>query len=211
MIRVLIADDHAMFRDGLRKVLSACADISVLDEAAEPHEILAKVRKLPLDAMTLDIGMPGRDGIDVLKDIKRLKPNLRVLVVSMYPEDQYAVRAIKAGAAGYMSKNKAARELVDAIRLVAGGKKYISPDVAEQLAMEMVDKKAHEEPHKRLSDREYQVMCMIASGKSVKHIAVELALSVSTISTNRVRILTKMNLKSNAEITRYALQNHLVD
>jgi len=210
MIRVLIADDHAMFRDGLRKVLTACPDITVQDEAADPQEVLDKIRKKPVDAVTLDIGMPGRDGIDVLKELKRLKPNLRVLIVSMYPEDQYAVRAIKAGASGYLSKNKAARELVDAIRIVAAGKKYISPDVAEQLAFEMADKKSDEVPHKRLSDREYQVMCMIASGKSVKQIASELALSVSTISTNRVRILTKMNLTSNAEITRYALHNHLV-
>ena len=151
MIRVLIADDHAMFRDGLRKVLTSCPDITVQDEAADPQEVLAKIRKQPFDAVTLDVGMPGRDGIDVLKEIKRLKPNMRVLVVSMHPEDQYAVRAIKAGASGYLSKNKAARELVDAIRMVAAGKKYISPDVAEQLAMELVDKKAYEEPHKRLS------------------------------------------------------------
>jgi DNA-binding NarL/FixJ family response regulator len=211
MIRVLIADDHAMFRDGLKKVLAGCPDILVQDEAGEPQEVLDKVRQWALDTVILDIGMPGRDGIDVLKEIKRLKPGLPVLIVSMYPEDQYAVRAIKAGAAGYLTKNKAARELIDALRLAAAGKKYISPDVAEQLAVELGDLKGEGLPHKRLSDREYQVMAMIASGKTVKQIAEDLSLSVSTISTNRSRILLKMNLKNNADITRYALHHRLVE
>lgn len=211
MIRVLIADDHAMFRDGLKKVLAGCPDISVQDEAGDPQEVLDRVRKRPLEAVVLDIGMPGRDGIDVLKEIKRLKPALPVLIVSMYPEDQYAVRAIKAGAAGYLTKNRAARDLIEALRRVAVGKKYISAEVAEQLAFELEDLHAEGPPHKRLSDREYQVLCMIGSGKTVKQISEELSLSVSTISTNRARILLKMNLKNNAEITRYALHHRLVD
>ncbi|HVO32423.1 MAG TPA: response regulator transcription factor [Elusimicrobiota bacterium] len=210
MMRVLIADDHAMFRDGLKKVLAGCSDITVAGEAGDPPDVLEMVRRLELDAVLLDIGMPGRDGIDVLKEIKRLKPGLAVLIVSMYPEDQYAVRAIKAGAAGYITKNKAAREVIDALRRAALGKRYISPDVAEQLAVELDRPESDAPLYKRLSDREYQVMCMIASGKTVKQIAAELSLSVSTISTNRARILVKMELRNNAEITRYALQNHLV-
>jgi len=153
--------------------------------------------------------MPGRDGIDVLKQLKRIKPQLHVLVLSMYPEDQYASRAIKAGAAGYLTKNKASAELIEAIRRIATGRKYISEDVAEQLATD-ITKNGDAPLHQRLSDREYQVMCMIGSGKTVKQISGELSISVSSVSTLRARILKKLDMKTSAEITHYAIKHNLV-
>jgi DNA-binding NarL/FixJ family response regulator len=210
MIRVLIADDHAMFREGLKQIFAKDTDMTVSDEASNTAELLEKVRKGNFDVLIVDIAMPGRNGIDALKELKQIRPNLPVLILSMYPEDQYAVRAIKAGASGYLTKNKAGRELIAAVHRVASGKKYIGPDVAEQLAIEL-EQDVNQPPHKRLSDREYQVMCMIASGKTAKQIADELCLSVSTISTNRARILQKMKMKNNAEITRYAIKHDLVE
>jgi two-component system, NarL family, invasion response regulator UvrY len=210
MIKILIADDHMMFREGLKQILSKQADIIVLDEAGNASELIEKVRREDFDVILLDIAMPGRDGIDALKEIKQLKPDLPILVLSMYPEDQYAVRAIKAGASGYLTKNRAGRELIAALQKVALGKKYISPDVGEQLASEL-ERDTDQAVHQTLSDREYQVMCMIASGRTVKQISEELSLSVSTISTNRARLLKKMNLKNNAEVTHYAIKHGLVE
>lgn len=210
MVKVLIADDHMMFREGLKQILSRQADIVVSDEAGNASELLEKVRGGDFDVILLDIAMPGRDGIDALKEIKQLKPGLSILILSMYPEDQYAVRAIKAGASGYLTKNRAGRELIAALRKVALGKKYISPDVGEQLASEL-ERDTDHAVHQSLSDREYQVMCMIASGRTVKQISEELSLSVSTISTNRARLLKKMNLKNNAEVTHYAIKHGLVE
>lgn len=208
--RILLADDHAMFREGLKQVLSRTTDLVVADEAENAQQILDKVQKTEFDVVILDISMPGRDGIDVLKQLKQMKPKLHFLVLSMYPEDQYAYRAIKAGASGYLTKNKASQELIEAIRRIASGRKYISPDVAEQLAIDI--EKGSERPlHQKLSDREYQVMCMIASGKTVKNIAGELSLSVSSISTMRTRILRKFKMKTNAEITHYAIKHDLVN
>ena len=153
--------------------------------------------------------MPGRDGIDVLKQLKQMKPHLHILILSMHPEEQYAFRAIKAGASGYLTKNKASRELIEAIRRTASGRRYISVDVAEQLAID-IEKDIDRPLHQKLSDREYQIMCLIASGKTVKQIATELALSVSSISTMRTRILKKFGMKTNAEITHYAIKHDLV-
>jgi len=210
MIKVLIADDHLMFREGLKQILSRQTDIVVSDEAGDASELIDKVRAGDFDVILLDIGMPGRDGIDALKEIKRMKPALSILILSMYPEDQYAVRAIRAGASGYLTKNRAGRELIAALKKVALGKKYISPDVGEQLASEL-ERDSDQAIHKTLSDREYQVMCLIASGKTVKQISEQLSLSVSTISTNRARLLRKMNLKNNAEVTHYAIKHGLVE
>lgn len=210
MIKVLIADDHTMFREGLKQILAKDTGILVSGEASNTAELLDKVQKGNFDVLVVDIAMPGRNGIDALKELRQIRPDLPVLILSMYPEDQYAARAIKAGASGYLTKNKAGRELIAAVQRVASGKKYIGPDVGEQLAVEL-EQDVDRPPHKRLSDREYQVMCMIASGKTVKQIADELCLSVSTISTNRARILQKMKMKNNAEITRYAIKHDLVE
>ena len=210
MIRVLIADDHTMFREGLKQIFAKDTNITVSDEASNTAELLEKVQKGNFDVLIVDIAMPGRNGIDALKELKQIRPDLPVLILSMYSEDQYAARAIKAGASGYLTKNKAGRELIAAVQRVASGKKYIGPDVGEQLAVEL-EQDVDQPSHKRLSDREYQVMCMIASGKTVKQIANELCLSVSTISTNRARILQKMKMKNNAEITHYAIKHGLVE
>lgn len=209
-LRIMLADDHTMFREGLKKVLSMSPGFVVTDEAGNAPEALDKIRKSDFDVIVLDISMPGGDGIDVLKEIRHFKPRLPVLILSMYPEDQYAYRAIKAGASGYLTKDKATGELIDAIRQIASGRKYISKEVAEQLAVD-IQKGADRPPHKSLSDREYQIMCMIAIGKTVKDIARDLSLSVSTISTVRMRILKKLGKKSNTEIAYYAVKHGLVE
>ena len=208
-IRILLADDHTMFREGVRHFLSGTGECVIVDEAANAQQVLEKVRHLALDVVVLDISMPGRDGIDVLKQLKQIRPEVNVLVLSMYPEDQYAFRAIRAGASGYLTKNKASTELIHAIRRIASGRKYISEEVAEQLAIDL-ERDVNKPLHMTLSDREYQVMCMIASGKTVKHIAAELSISVSSVSTMRARILRKFNMKTNAEITHYAIKHELV-
>ncbi len=206
-IRVLLADDHTMFREGVKKVLTATTDLLVVNEASNSAEVFEKSKEC--DVVVLDISMPGRDGIDVLKQLKQMNPHLQVLILSMYPEDQYAFRAIKAGASGYLTKNKASSELIEAIRRIATGRKYIGADVAEQIANDL-ERDADRPLHQRLSDREYQVMRMIASGKTVSQIAEELAISVSSVSTLRSRILKKCNMKTNAEITHYAIKHNLV-
>jgi two-component system, NarL family, invasion response regulator UvrY len=208
-IRILLADDHTMFREGVKQVLSNTPDILVVAEASDAAQVLEKAHGGQYDVVILDIAMPGRDGIEVLKQLKQLHPHRQVLILSMYPEDQYAFRAIKAGASGYLTKNKASAELIEAVRRVASGRKYISAEVAEQLAFDL-ERDTDKPLHQKLSDREYQVMCMIASGKAVKEIAVELALSVSSVSTMRTRILRKFRMKTNAEITRYAIKHDLV-
>ncbi len=208
-IRILLADDHTMFRDGVKQVLMSTEGFEVVDEASNAAQVLEKVGQTKCDVVVLDISMPGRDGIDVLKQLKQLNPHLQVLILSMYPEDQYAFRAMKAGASGYLTKNKAASELIEAIRRVASGRKYISAEVAEQLAIE-IERDEDKPLHQKLSDREYQVMCLIASGKAVGQISEELAISVSSVSTMRSRILKKFGMKTNAEITRYAIKHDLV-
>lgn len=210
MIKILIADDHAIVREGLKQILSESPDLVVVAEASTGQEVLEKIGKNDLDLVVLDIAMPGRGGLDILKEIKSQRPKLSVLMLSMYPEEQYAVRVLKSGASGYLTKESAPDELVKAIRQISQGKKYISPSLAEKLAIDLEispDRPAHE----TLSDREYQVMCMIASGKTLREIADRLSLSIKTISTYRSRILEKTNMKTNAELTHYAIKNKLVD
>ena len=210
MLKILIADDHPVFRRGLKQIIAETTDIVVADEAADGLEVLNKVKVGDFDVVLLDISMPGKTGIDVLAQLKYERPKLPVLMLSMHPEEQYAVRALRAGASGYLTKESAPDELVGAIRKVSTGGKYVSASLAEKLAS-IVQKEGEELPHQTLSDRELHVMCLIASGKTVSEIAKELSLSVKTISTYRSRILQKMKMKNNAELTRYAINNSLID
>jgi two-component system, NarL family, invasion response regulator UvrY len=210
MIRVLIADDHPIVRAGLKQILSEAADIEVTAEAGDGHELLKLIRKGGSDVVLLDITMPGLAGLDALKQIMAEKQTIPVLVLSMHAEDQYGIRVLKAGAAGYLMKSAAPDQLVYAIRKVYRGGRYVSPALAEKMAFGL-QTGASGLPHEALSDREYQVLCRIASGKTVKEIGVELSLSEKTISTYRARILEKMNMKSNAELTHYAIKLALVD
>ena len=210
IIRVFIADDHAIVREGLKQILADTKDIIVAGEAENGHDAIKRFRAAKCQVMLLDISLPDRSGIDVLKQIKKEKPDLAVLMLSMHREDQYAIRSLKAGASGYLTKQSAPRELVNAIRQVAGGQKYISPALAQELANHVGED--HEAPpHDSLSDREYQTLTMIASGKTVGVIAKELSLSVKTVSEYRARLLVKMKLKNSAELTHYAIKNQLID
>jgi DNA-binding NarL/FixJ family response regulator len=209
-IRILIADDHAIVREGLKQILADTRDIVVAGEAANGSDAIKLVRKDQCDVLLLDISMPDRSGIEVLKQIKKEAPRMAVLMLSMHREDQYAIRSLKAGAAGYLNKQSAPDQLVDAIRQVAGGRKYITPALAQELANQVGDDR-NVAPHETLSDREYQTLIMIASGKTVSDIAAELSLSVKTISMYRSRLLQKMKLRHNAELTHYAIKNHLVE
>ena len=208
-IKILIADDHPIVRAGFKQVISDMPDMLVADEAGNGQEVLQLIGKKDYDLVLLDISMPGRNGLEILKDLKSEKPKLPVLILSIYPEEQYAIRALRAGASGYMTKASAPNELILAIRKISEGGKYISASLAEKLAY-YLDGDATKPPHETLSDREYQVMLMIASGKTVTEIANELCLSVKTISTYRTHILEKMKMKNNAEMTLYAVQNKLV-
>lgn len=210
MLRILIADDHALIREGLKKILKAAQDITVVSEAQNAREVVEEMKKQELDVVILDISLPGKSGLELLKDLKLEYPKLPVLILSMHPEDRFAVRALKAGAAGYVTKESAVEELVKAVRKVVQGRKYVSPALAEKLAFDL-ETDTGKPPHENLSDREYQVMCLIAIGKSVREIASELYLSISTVNTYRGRILEKMNMKTDAELIRYAVQNQLVD
>ena len=209
-IRVFIADDHAIVREGLKQILAEQRDIIVAGEAENGLDAIKLFRKSRCHVMLLDISLPDRNGIEVLKQIKAERPELAVLMLSMHREDQYAIRALKAGAAGYLTKQSAPRELVTAIRQVAGGQKYVSATLAQALASQVGAD--HEAPvHDSLSDREFQTLTMIASGKTVSEIARELSLSVKTVSEYRARLLAKMNLKTSAELTSYAIRNQLVE
>jgi two-component system invasion response regulator UvrY len=210
MLRVLIADDHAVVRQGLKQILQDTRDMVVAGEAVNGQEVLEKVRAEAWDVVILDISMPGHSGLDILKELKYERPKLPVLVLSMYSEDQFAMRVLKAGASGYLTKDSASDELVKAVRKVASGGKYVSPFLAEKLAFE-IGSDANKLPHETLSDREFQVLRMIATGKAVGEIAAELSLSPKTISTYRARLMKKMNLTTNADLIHYAIQNHLVD
>lgn len=208
MIRVLLADDHAVVRAGLREILADTGDIIVAGEATNGQEVLAKVRGETFDVAVLDMSMPGRSGIDLIKQVKNEKPQLRILILSMHSEQQYAVRAVKAGASGYLTKDSAADELVAAIRRIAAGGAYVSPETAERLVLDS-SPRAGAAPHTQLSDREFQVFQLIASGKSITEIAQQLSLSVKTISTHKTRIMEKMGLANQAELIRYAIENKL--
>ena len=209
-IRVLIADDHAIVRQGLRQILSDTPDLTVAGEAENGVHAVQMVRTGEWDVVLMDVSMPDRNGIDALKIIKKEFPRLPVLILSMYPEEQYAIRALKAGAAGYLTKQSAPELLVTAIRQVASGKKYVSPSLAEELANAIGDD-SERLPHEKLSDREYQTLCMIASGKTPTEIAEALNLSVKTVSVYRARLLEKMNLRNNAELTHYGLKHGLAE
>lgn len=209
MIKILIVDDHPIVRQGLRQSLSECPDITVLDEAGDGVMALNKISTSPVDLVLLDISIPGRGGIEILKDIKMNYPKLPVLILSMHPEDQYGVRAIKAGASGYVNKASSPDELVEAIRKAASGRRYISETLADNLVMDI--KKESDKPfHRLLSDREFEVFKLIAQGKTVSEVAEQLFLSVKTISTYRTRILLKTGMKTNAELTHYAIKNELI-
>lgn len=209
-MRILITEDHAVVREGLKLILADHFRKAVFGEARNATEALARVWKDKWDVVVLDITMPGRSGLEVLKEIKRSRPQLPVLILSMHPEDQFAVRLLKAGAAGYLTKESAGEELVGAIRKVVAGGRYISPALAERMASYLtID--VRKAPHERLSDREFLILRMIASGKQVSQIAEEICLSVATVSTYRARILEKMDMKNNSELTRYALEKELVD
>jgi len=210
MIKIIIADDHPIVRAGMKQIISEDSDLMVADEASDGHMLLNKIRKEDFNVVILDITMPRMDGLDVLKQLKIEKPKIPVIVLSIHPEDQYALRVLKAGASGYVTKASAPDELINAIRKVCRGGKYISPSIAEKLAFQL-NSNFKEMPHEALSDREYQVLCMLASGKTVTEIADKLALSVKTVSTYRARILEKMDMKNNAELIHYAVQNKLVD
>jgi len=210
MIKLLIADDHAIFREGLKHILEDHPDILVADEAGNGQEVLDYIWKNEYDMILLDIGMPGMPALEVLKQVKNEKPRLPVLVLSMYPDDQYAVRFIRAGASGYLTKESAPEELITAIRKITAGRKYITSYDTEKLADE-VEHDAEKPAHHTLSDREFEVFRLIASGKTVKQIADDLFLSVKTISTYRSRILEKMKMKTNAELMHYALKQHMLE
>ena len=210
MIKILIADDHPIVRQGFKQVLSETADLVVADEAGNGQEVLALVARKEYDVILLDISMPGKNGLEVLKELRITNTKIPVLILSIYPEEQYAIRALKAGASGYLTKASAPEELISAIRKVSRGGKYISSSLAEKIAYEL-DGDAEKAPHDTLSDREYQILLMIASGKTVSDIADEMCLSVKTVSTYRSRILDKMKMKNNAEMTTYAIRNKLVE
>ena len=211
MINVLVVDDHALIRKGLKQILDDTSDIRVIGEAETGMEAIRMVRDNKYDMALLDITLPDKYGIDVLKQIKLLCPTLPVLILSMHPDEQYAMRSIKAGASGYMNKQSAPSQLVTAIRKVASGKKYISSELAEQMADDMTSDKPQDVTHKILSNREYQTLCLMAAGKSLSEMADIMSLSAKTVSVYRSRMLEKMKLKNNAEAVRYAINNHLIE
>jgi DNA-binding NarL/FixJ family response regulator len=210
MIRVLLADDHAIVRNGLKEILESTGDIVIAAEATNGHEALARVRETEIDVAVVDLSMPGRSGVELIKLLKVERPKLRLLVLSMHSEEQYAVRAVRAGAAGYLTKESAADELVAAIRRIAGGGAYISPETAERLVLAS-NTGSDGPPHTQLSNREYEVFRALVEGKSVTDIAAGLNLSVKTISTHKSRILEKMGLANQADLVRYAVRHNLTD
>jgi two-component system, NarL family, invasion response regulator UvrY len=210
MIRVCVVDDHAVVREGLKRIISENAGMTVTAEAGDGNEALRVLQSKPCDVVVLDITMPNKNGLDVLKELHAGSPRLPVLVLSVHAEEQYALRVLRAGAAGYLTKESAPSKLVQAIRKVVRGGKYVSPTVAEKMIYKS-ETESRKPLHESLSDREYQVLCLIASGKTVTMIAEELGLSVKTVSTYRVRTLEKLEMKNNAELTHYAIKESLVD
>jgi DNA-binding NarL/FixJ family response regulator len=209
MIRVFVADDHAVVRRGIKQILAEEKDMTVVGEAADAEEIIKKMYDEHWDVLILDITMPGKNGLDAMIEIKQRKPDLKVLILTMYPEQEIAIRALKTGASGYLNKDSVPGELIKAVRKVYGGGRYISSSLAESIAFS-VEKENIKLPHENLSEREFQVMCLIASGNSLTQISGELSLSVKTVSTYRARILEKMNVKTNVELTHYAIKHQLV-
>ena len=209
MIKVVIVDDHAILRRGLTQIIAESEDMEVVGEADSSAAAMRLLRERPCNVLLLDVTLPDRNGVETLKLVRKEFPKTQVLMLSMHPENQYAVRALKAGAAGYLTKQSAPAQLVSAIRQVHQGRKYVTPAVAEELAQN-VDRDADQPLHQSLSNREFQTMCMIASGKSLTDIASQMSLSVKTVSVYRARVLEKMRLKNNAELTHYAIRNQLV-
>lgn len=210
MIKVFIVDDHEIIREGLKKILKEETDLLVVGEAQNGAELIEKIPPIDCDIVLLDMNMPGRNGLDLLGDLKKLKPNIRILVLSIHPEDKFALRTLKAGASGYLCKDTALEELVIAIRKIYTKGRYMSTTLAEQLAFDIIPDK-EQLAHELLSSREQEIMVMLASGKKVKDIATELSLSISTVFTYRVRIFEKLGIKNNVELTHYAIFNKLVD
>ncbi|MBL7128118.1 MAG: response regulator transcription factor [Ignavibacteria bacterium] len=208
-MKVLIADDHTIVREGLKKILSSLPEIESVEEAGNGQEVINMVAEAKFDMIILDISMPGKSGLEVLKELKQKNPNLAVLILSVNPEEQYAIRALKSGASGYISKSSASDELVNAVRIIHAGGKYITQNIAEKLVNEIEEDNV-KAPHEKLSNREYQVMCMIAAGKSIREIADYLSLSVKTVSVYRVRVLEKLKMRNNSELTYYAIKNKLI-
>ena len=210
MIKILIADDHAIVREGLKQIVAEEPDMKVTGEAANADEVFEILRTNNFDIAIIDINMPGKSGLDLLKDLKVQLPKLPLLILSMYGEEQYGIRALKAGASGYLRKASAPNELIAAIRKIVSGGKYISQQLAENLA-DTVDKSYNKLPHENLSDREYEVMCKITSGESAEKISKDLSISIHTFYTYRNRILEKMKMKSNVELTQYVINNKLIE
>jgi len=208
MIKILIADDHAIVREGLKQILAEEPDMKVTGEAGNADELFDLLKKDAWNAVVLDINMPGKSGLEALKDLKKIYPDLPVLILSMYGEEQYGVRALKAGASGYLKKASAPNEFVSALRTIVKGKKYISPTLAENLADNITP---GSNQSKKLSDREYEILCKIALSNSTEDIANDLCISVHTVYSYRNRILEKLNLKTNVELTQYAIQNKLIE
>ncbi|WP_306533774.1 response regulator transcription factor [Geobacter sp.] len=209
MLKIIITDDHGIFREGLKQVIAGTANMTVTDEAADGTELLAKLRTNDYDLVILDISLPGRSGLEILTEIKGIRPKLPVLILSMHPEDQYALRALKSGASGYLTKGSSSQELIEALQKIALGKKYVSASMAEMLASR-IGSDSDGALHERLSDREFQVMRMIAAGVTPRKIAEELLVGIKTVNTYRVRVLQKMEMKCNADLTRYAILHKLM-
>jgi len=210
VIRIVIADDHTIMREGLKQLLTAAGDFEIVAEARDGHEALQRVRELDFDVLLLDMSMPGKGGLEVIKQARAEKPRLRILVLSMHEEHQYAIRAIKSGASGYLTKEAASTQLASALRKVAGGGAYITPEVAEHLALGAMPSSAAE-PHTTLSDREFQVLRLLADGAGVSDIAGRLNLSVKTVSTHKARLMQKLGVDTTAALIRYALEHRLTD
>lgn len=210
MIRVILVDDHAIVRRGVRQIVAGQEGIEVVGEAGDYGELVTRLREVECDVVLLDIALPGKNGIEVLKSLRERNPRLRVLMFSTYPEDQYAVRALKAGASGYLNKASAPEQVADAIRQVAQGRRYITPEVAESLAASLAEPETRK-PHELLSDREFQTLRLIASGRKLSEIAEALSLSPKTVSVYRARVLAKLKLRTNTEIARYAVTHELIE
>ncbi|MBC7867383.1 MAG: response regulator transcription factor [Gloeobacteraceae cyanobacterium ES-bin-316] len=209
MLRVLIADDHTVVRRGLKQILLEGFPLAEVEEVPDAEELIKKIMQSPWDLVISDLSMPGRSGLEALQQIKQIQPKLPVLILSIHPEEQYAIRVLRAGASGYLSKDMAPDELVIAVQKVLMGKKYITDTIAEKLAS-VLDQDSTKAPHEILSDREFSVLKLLASGKSVSEIAESMFLSVTTVSTYRTRIMSKMNMKNNADLTLYAIENKLL-
>jgi two-component system, NarL family, invasion response regulator UvrY len=210
MIKILIVDDHAIVREGLNRIIAAEKDMQVAGMAKDGNEVIRVMLETDIDVVVLDISMPGKSGLDLIKDLKQVQPMVKILMLSMYPEERFAMRSIKAGASGYLTKEMAPEEIVNAVRTIYAGRKYITPALADIIADELQNP-SEKVPHELLSDREFEVLCMLAIGKPVVEIAASLSLSESTVSTYRMRILQKMGLKTNSDLIHYGIEHGLVE